>query len=137
MTADTTMMTTAAASAPLPSVTQSAPDHAKGGAVSGSLIADNLDGDLSTTSTYSVTGQPAKGSVTIQPDGAFTYTPTQTARLAADQTQGGDTDTFTVTVQDGLQTTDVAVTVPVSSAKPSDRHDDQYRGHPLGCGGHS
>ena len=118
MTADTTMMTTAAASAPLPSVTQSAPDHAKGGAVSGSLIADNLDGDMSTTSTYSVTGQPAKGSVTIQPDGAFTYTPTQAARLAADQTQGGDTDTFTVTVQDGLQTTDVAVTVPVSSAKP-------------------
>ena len=118
MTADTTMMTTAAASAPLPSVTQSAPDHAKGGAVSGSLIADNLDGDLSTTSTYSVTGQPAKGSVTIRPDGAFTYTPTQAARLAADQTQGGDTDTFTVTVQDGLQTTDVAVTVPVSSAKP-------------------
>ncbi|WP_167098321.1 NF038122 family metalloprotease [Mycobacterium sp. DL592] len=55
---------------------------------------------------YSVTTDPALGSVTLTPAGGFTYTPTVAIRLAT-------TDTFTVTASDGLAATSESVTVPV------------------------
>jgi YVTN family beta-propeller protein len=64
-----------------------------------------------------VTSAPANGTVTVNPTtGAFSYTPTQAARLVAGQTSGPVTDTFTVKVSDGLASTTIPVTVPVSQA---------------------
>ncbi|MEJ2866384.1 Ig-like domain-containing protein [Actinomycetospora sp. OC33-EN08] len=61
------------------------------GLVTGNLNATDPDGDRL---TYSVIGQPARGTVVVQPDGTFVYTPD--AALA----RTGGTDTFTVLVRD-------------------------------------
>ncbi len=57
------------------------------GVVTGSLGAADANGD---PLTYTVTQQPAKGSVVVNPDGTYTYTPN--AAFAA----GGGVDSFTV-----------------------------------------
>ncbi|WP_041312848.1 Ig-like domain-containing protein [Mycobacterium sp. JS623] len=67
--------------------------------------------------SYTVTGTPARGTVTVNAaTGTYTYVPTSAARLAAGQTPGADSDTFTVTVGDGSTTVAVPVTVPVRPA---------------------
>jgi len=68
--------------------------------------------------SYSITGQPTNGTVTVDQSGNFAYTPTQSARLTASTTPGADSDSFTVTVTDGPVTTNVTVTVPISSTQP-------------------
>jgi VCBS repeat-containing protein len=61
--------------------------------------------------TYAVSTKPTLGTVTVTAAGAYTYTPSQTARLAA---TGATTDTFTVTASDGVAATAETVTVSVS-----------------------
>ena len=51
------------------------------GVVTGSIVASDPDGD---TLTYTVTTAPKYGTVTVQTDGTFTYTPSANGRLLAD-----------------------------------------------------
>ena len=82
------------------------------GVVAGTITATDADND---PLTYAVVTGPATGTVELNPaTGAYTYTPTQAARLAAGVTAGLDTDSFTVAVSDGQQTTNAAVSVYVS-----------------------
>ena len=53
------------------------------------------------SSTYTLTGQPQHGSVTVSTDGAYRYVPTVSDRLAAGAGTSPVTDEFTVTVDDG------------------------------------
>jgi YVTN family beta-propeller protein/VCBS repeat-containing protein len=115
MTASTTTTASATADA---APTVNAPDHVNGGTVTGSVNVGELDGNMSTMASYSVTGQPTNGTVTVDQSGNFAYTPTQSARLTASTTPGADSDSFTVTVTDGPVTTNVTVTVPISSTQP-------------------
>jgi YVTN family beta-propeller protein/VCBS repeat-containing protein len=73
-------------------------DPGSTGLVGGSLVASDTDGD---TLTYAVTSPPAGGTVTVYPDGTFSYDPTDAARLRAGFTQEAETDSFTVTITDG------------------------------------
>ncbi|WP_197040267.1 YncE family protein [Mycobacterium sp. URHB0044] len=107
---------TAVNAAPTASPTVNAPDDVNAGKVTGSLNATDPEGS---TLTYAVTGTPANGAVTVDGAGNYAYTPTQAVRLAASQTPGADTDSFTVTVSDGQASTPVAVTVPISSMQTS------------------
>lgn len=82
------------------------------GVVTGSVNASDADSD---PLTYTMVTGPAKGTVKLDPaTGAYTYTPTQLARLAAGATAGPDLDSFTVSVGDGQQTTNASVSVYVS-----------------------
>ena len=87
------------------------------GSVLGSVVFEDPENDAL---TYSVTGQPARGSVVLNADGTFTYTPTMAARIKAST---GDsrftTDTFTITADDGAATTSTVVTVVVNRAVPT------------------
>ncbi|KQY02941.1 hypothetical protein ASD37_25680 [Mycobacterium sp. Root135] len=80
------------------------------GVVSGSVPVTDPDQD---TLTYRASA-PGKGSVVVNPDGTFTYTPTAAARHAA-ATVGASaaltTDTFTLTADDGRRG---IITVPVT-----------------------
>jgi VCBS repeat-containing protein len=67
--------------------------------------------------TYSVAGQPTRGTVNIDSSGTITYTPTQAERVRAGQTTGADQDSFTITVSDGQGGT-APVTVQVASWTP-------------------
>lgn len=79
--------------------------------------------DLNTGAVSGWTGYPTgagltftvspavKGNVTVSGDGTYSYTPTQVARQSAN---ASTTDSFTVTVHEGLSTNSVTVTVPVS-----------------------
>ena len=80
------------------------------GRVTGSLDLTDADGDAL---TFTVPTGPANGTVVVNADGTFGYTPTATARAA-----GNGADTFTVRVDDGhgaTQTLTVAVTVAASA----------------------
>jgi YVTN family beta-propeller protein/VCBS repeat-containing protein len=86
------------------------------GVVSGSLNVTDTEA-LSYTVPDQGTGAPAYGTVTIAPDGTFTYTPTQAARLRAGLGEI-EQDAFTVTVSDGQHSIAVTVTnVPVAPAE--------------------
>ena len=65
--------------------------------VTGRVIGSDTDGDAL---TYTAPVNTAKGTVTISPAGAFSYTPTATARTNA-ATTGDAQDSFTVTIDDG------------------------------------
>jgi VCBS repeat-containing protein len=78
------------------------------GAVKGSLIASDPDGD---NISFSGSTKTAKGNVYVSSNGTFTYTPTAAARSAATP---DTTDTFTVTVTDKYGATATStVTVPI------------------------
>lgn len=85
------------------------------GVVTGSVSGADADGD---SVTYGGTTTIAKGSVTVNANGSFTYTPTSVARHAASLTAGTSavtTDTFSVMLGDGHGgSTAVAVTVAIS-----------------------
>ena len=84
------------------------------GAVVGTIVATDPDGDPLTYSAPPITG---KGTVSISANGAFTFTPTASVRHAAasDVATADDLiDSFTVTVSDGQGgTTVVPVTVTI------------------------
>ena len=85
---------------------------AKTGAVTGTLGAADADGD---TLTWFQNANPANGSVTINADGTFTYTPTDAARAAA-ATGGPTTDTIGAVASDGHGSyVPVTATVPITS----------------------
>ncbi len=102
--------------APTGSVGVGTPDRSTG-LVAGSVTGSDTDGD---PLTYSGSTSTTKGTVTVGPDGGFTYRPTATARhLAAALTAGvGDTtDTFAVMVADNYGgSTAVPVLVAISPA---------------------
>lgn len=87
------------------------------GIVTGTVTATDPDGD---TLSYSGSGTTAKGTVVVEADGGFTYTPTAAARHAASAVGAPTsalTDSFTVTVADGLGgTLSVPVTVSIVGA---------------------
>ncbi len=88
------------------------------GVVTGVVKANDKDKD---TLVYSVQAVTAKGSVTIDSSGAFTYTPTVAASIAAgakNAKSAAKNDTFTVTVQDGHGgISSIAVNVKIASVK--------------------
>lgn len=90
--------------------------NASTGVVTGQVVATDADGD---TLSYSGSTTTSKGVAVVNATtGAFTYTPTASARHAAAKigaTASATTDTFTVTVSDGHGgVTAVAVTVTIS-----------------------
>ena len=82
------------------------------GVVTGTVVGADTDAD---TMTYAGTTTTAKGSVVVNADGSFTYTPTTTARGKAavfTAPVADKVDTFSVAVKDGHGgTTNVAVTI--------------------------
>ena len=77
------------------------------GSVTGTLGAsDAEDDDLS----YTVVDGVESGTLTLNADGTFTYTPTLAGRIKAAQSPGEDVDGFTVQISDGVN---AAVTVTV------------------------
>jgi YVTN family beta-propeller protein/VCBS repeat-containing protein len=89
--------------------------NATTGVVTGKVTATDADKD---PLAYSVPATTAKGTVAITTAGAFTYTPTATARHAAARigaTTADKADTFTVTVTDGYGgSLAVPITVSIS-----------------------
>ncbi len=81
------------------------------------MISTDPDGD---PLTHSGTATTAKGSVVVNADGTFGYTPTDTARhasAAADASEADQQDTFAVTIDDGHGgVTSVPVAVAISPA---------------------
>lgn len=63
------------------------------GVITGDLNATDVTG---AALTYTVTSEPTHGSVTINPDGTYTYTPSTVAFV-----HNGGTDSFTVAINDG------------------------------------
>ncbi len=77
------------------------------GSVTGTLGAsDAEDDDLS----YTVVDGVESGTLTLNADGTFTYSPTLAGRIKAAQSPGEDVDGFTVQISDGVN---AAVTVEV------------------------
>ena len=67
------------------------------GTVTGTVHLSDADGD---PLAYTMVGTPMHGALIFNIySGAYTYTPSQAARVAADQTSGADTDAFTVVVE--------------------------------------
>lgn len=96
----------------------------RSGVVSGSVGALDADGDVL---SYTA-GKTSKGTVTLNADGSFTYTPTAAARLAASKPRAGSatkSETITFTVSDGfggVVTKSLKVTIaanPLSNGAPS------------------
>ena len=92
------------------------------GTVTGSVKATDANSDVR---KYTVTGAPAKGTVTITSTGSFTYKPTADARAAAKApgaTYADKVDKFTVTVDDGhggVVTVTVNVKLAAANVKPA------------------
>lgn len=96
----------------------------RSGVVSGSVGALDADGDVR---SYTA-GKTSKGTVTLNADGSFTYTPTAAARLAASKPRAGSAtkyETMTFTVSDGfggVATKSLKVTIaanPLTNSPPS------------------
>ncbi|WP_299575825.1 Ig-like domain-containing protein [uncultured Williamsia sp.] len=86
--------------------------NATTGVVTGAFSATDADGDAL---TWYQNGSPTNGSVTVDTDGTFTYTPTTDARTAA-ANGGATSDTVSVVVVDGHGgVTNVTATVPISA----------------------
>jgi VCBS repeat-containing protein len=80
------------------------------GAVSGSL---NVINRSTGTATYTVSSQPTYGTVTVNSDGTFTYTPTKLARDLSAVSANANTSSFTVLASSGTSNVSETVTVPV------------------------
>lgn len=84
------------------------------GSVTGTVTVEDPDGD---ELTYTVTDPPEHGTVDMEPDGTFTFTPDPDDRLDAALTRETDTVTFGVTATDpDGATSEVPVTVPIEPA---------------------
>jgi VCBS repeat-containing protein len=69
--------------------------------VAGTILGSDNEND---TLSYSAPDSTAKGTITLNPDGTFTYSPTAEARVNARLNYDSPADTsdsFTVTVTDG------------------------------------
>ena len=84
------------------------------GAVMGTLNFTDPDGD---PLSYSVVANPAKGTLVVNPDGTFVYTPTVAARLVARTTAGPDLDSFTIVASDGSATAATIVSPTIDAAR--------------------
>ena len=85
------------------------------GVVTIDLNGSDPDGDAI---TYAVVTGPARGTLAVLAPGQFRYTPTDAARSAAAATSGLDSDSFTVTVTDGLGgTTTQQVSVSIAPTR--------------------
>ncbi|BBX49734.1 hypothetical protein GCM10009645_06420 [Mycolicibacterium poriferae] len=84
------------------------------GTVTGTLGFTDPDDDQL---AYTVTNDPGNGSITINPDGSFSYTPT--SRPAAGEPDGADAFTVTATDPDGLSAS-TTINVPVAAQPESD-----------------
>lgn len=96
--------------------------NATTGAIAGTIGASDPNGD---PLTYAVSALPTKGTVVVNANGTFTYTPTVAARHAA-STVGAPasvtTDAFSVTVSDGMRgvlTTTITVVVSPTNVAPT------------------
>jgi len=102
-----------------PTATVAAPDSA--GVVTGTVSADPMV-DIPVTYVGSTT--TGKGTVVVNPDGTFTYTPTMQARQAAAAPRaaatGADVDSFVVTLVVPEQG-EVASTVVIVAVSPTDQ----------------
>lgn len=81
--------------------------HSRSGVVTGSFAATDPNGD---PVSYTA-GKVAKGTLVINPDGSFSYTPTAAARAAASKkgaSAASKTETVTITVSDGFGGTTTA-----------------------------
>jgi YVTN family beta-propeller protein len=83
------------------------------GTVTGALNFTDPDNN---SLTYTVPTQPSSGAMTVNPNGTYSFTPTQAARDTALQTPGPDSVTITVTASDGQASTPESVTVPIAPA---------------------
>lgn len=87
--------------------------NAATGLVAGAIIGSDADGD---PLTYTLSAAAAKGTVVLNANGSFTYTPTALARHNA-AFNADTTDAFTITVVDGYGgTVNIPVAVAVSPA---------------------
>ncbi|MBV5245390.1 VCBS domain-containing protein [Mycolicibacterium sp. PAM1] len=80
--------------------------------VTGSVAATDANGD---PVTFSLGANPGKGTVSVSADGQFAYTPHASAR----QVGVTSSDSFTVNVSDGRDTTAIGVTVTVAALPAS------------------
>lgn len=87
------------------------------GAVSGDATATDPAGQIL---TYSITAGPSKGTITTfdTATGAFTYTPTKSAQLAAEIAGAVGADTFTISASNGAASATVTVQVVVDPGSP-------------------
>ena len=102
--------------APSPKVAVNKADPV-GGTVTGSIVFTDADGDIV---TYSAT-DPVSGSVTVNPDGTFSYNPSEAARQQARLKKAIGTDKFTITVDDGhggVKTVTVTTTIAPTDQAP-------------------
>ncbi|GAA1460198.1 hypothetical protein GCM10009619_24710 [Williamsia maris] len=85
------------------------------GAVTGTVTV--TDGDKDPVKyTGPTTTAGGTGSLTVNPDGTYTYTPTATAQHNAASATGAKSDTFTIVADDGFGgTTEIVVTVPITA----------------------
>ncbi|MGJ0118156.1 VCBS domain-containing protein [Williamsia sp. MIQD14] len=104
------------------------------GAVTGTVTVTDGDKDPVTyTGPTSSTG--GTGSVVVDTNGAYTYTPTVAARHAAAKPGGVTSDSFTVTASDGFGgSTQVVVTVPITAVNADPVAGEQVPGT-VGAGG--
>ncbi|MDF2827666.1 MAG: hypothetical protein K0R01_949, partial [Mycobacterium sp.] len=92
------------------------------GVVTGNVTGVDPDNDAL---TYTPSGAPTKGTLTVTTTGAFTYTPTAAARHAAQKlgaTAADKEDTFTITVNDGhggVVTRAVTVSISPTNVAPT------------------
>ncbi|MGB0681988.1 MAG: Ig-like domain-containing protein [Magnetovibrionaceae bacterium] len=85
-------------------------------ATSGQLSATDAEGD---DLTFALDDAPEKGTVTVNADGSYTYTPSEDLQSLDDGESTTDTFTFTVTDENGATTTETAtVTITGSNDGP-------------------
>ena len=130
-TAQPMTMAAVANSAPvLTGVTQDSPDQSTGTITGAVTATDQDDNPL----LYSLSGpQPAGGSVTVNADGTFIYTPSESARLAAGPYSTVTFDRFTVAVGDGQAITTTDVSVPVLPTVLDNEGLGCHRGQSVRC----
>ncbi|MEV5361096.1 beta-propeller fold lactonase family protein, partial [Micrococcus luteus] len=80
----------------------------------GSVSATDID---SATVTFSLGTGPAAGTVKVNADGSYTFTPTLTQRLIADTAAGAKTVTFVINASDGTANTPITVTATIDPAR--------------------
>ena len=100
--------------------------------VNGSILGavTTTDTDLTDTPAYTVGTQGTKGTVAVNPDGTWTYTPTAASRhdaAATGASTADKTDTFTITVTDGHGGTATTKQSPSTSLPPTTPRRDHSR----------
>lgn len=102
-------------SAPVAGTPSADPPDLVTGAVTGTLQFTDPNG---LEINYRITTQTTKGTIGLDGAGAYTYTPTVAARLAAALAGAPVTDFFVVVADDGLKSTAAIITVAVSPDTP-------------------